>query len=149
MPSTTKSVEPAPKLRVTYLSWTLLSPHCAHALSAEVDSDDEELAVVTELDDDFTGRAFERGTLDDVLGFTARTVALALDDLPCEDDVLEVKDGEVVIIKFIRCMGGNDVAQRAYQTTKLNDRHLGHVRVYGRRSAAEFSPTNAPIQTPP
>lgn len=94
MPSTTKSVEPAPKLRVTYFSWTSLRPHCAHALSAEVGSDDEELAVETELDDDFTGRAFERGALDNVLGFTAAAVALVLDDLPREDDVLEIEDGE-------------------------------------------------------
>ena len=141
MRSTTKSVGPAPKLRVTYFNWTSPSPHCAHALSAELGSDDEELAVAAELDDDFTACAFERGALDDLFGFAARAVALALDDLPREDDVFEVKDGEVVIFKFIRCMGGNDVVQRSYQMTKLGDRHLGHASVYERCSAAEFSRT--------
>jgi hypothetical protein len=67
------------------------------ALSTEVDSDDNELAALTDLGDDFAGRAFVRSTLDDVLGFSGRTVALALDDLTRKDDVLEIEDGEVVI----------------------------------------------------
>ena len=38
----------------------------------------------------------------DELGIAGRTVALALGDLPLEDDVLKVEDGEVVILKFVR-----------------------------------------------
>ena len=80
-------------------------PQWAHALSTEVDSDDDELATVTDLGDDLAGCAFERGTLDDVLGFAGLSVSLALDNLPREDDVFKVKDREVVIFKFVRGMG--------------------------------------------
>ena len=94
-----------PKLRVTYFKCTLPSPQWAHALSTDVDSDDDELAAVADFGDDFTGCAVERGALDDVLGFTGRAVPLALNDLPRKDDVFKVEDCEVVIFKFVRGMG--------------------------------------------
>lgn len=54
---------------------------------------------------DFAANPFECGAVGDVLGFAGRAVALALDDLPREDDVLEIEDGEIVIVKFVRGMG--------------------------------------------
>ena len=49
----TRSAAPLPKLRVTYLSCGEPAPHCAHCRSAEVDSDDDELAADAGFDDDF------------------------------------------------------------------------------------------------
>jgi hypothetical protein len=104
MPSITSSSAPAPKLRVRYFVWTFLLLQRAHPLSTDVDSDDDKLAAAADLGDDFAGSAFERGALNDVLCFTGRTVSLAFDDLPREDDVLKVEDEEVVIFKFVRGM---------------------------------------------
>lgn len=50
IPSMTMSAAPLPKLRVTYLA-----PQWAHRRSAEVDSDDDELAFEADFDDDFRG----------------------------------------------------------------------------------------------
>jgi hypothetical protein len=55
IPSMTNSAAPLPKLRVTYLSCGEAAPQCAHWLSAEVDSDDDELAAEADFDDDFRG----------------------------------------------------------------------------------------------
>ena len=60
--------------------------------------------------DDFSGVAVEGVTLDDVLRFMGDAITLACCDLSREDDVFEVKDREVVIIKFIRGMGGHNVS---------------------------------------
>ena len=76
--SMTRRLAPFPKPRVTYFSCTLPLPQCAHAHSTDVDSDDDELAALANLGDDFAGIAFARGTLDDVLDFTGRTVSLAV-----------------------------------------------------------------------
>ena len=67
-------------------------PQWAQAASTDVDSDDDELPVVADFDDDFASITFERGALDDVLGFAGRTISLALDDLTREDDVFKVED---------------------------------------------------------
>ena len=77
--------------------------------------------------------------MNDVFGFTGCTVALALDDLAREDDVFKVEDGEVVIFKFVRGMGGNDVAERTDQMAKVGDGHLGHAKVYERPISADGS----------
>ena len=58
------------------------------------------------------GRAFARAALDDALDVTRGTVALALDDLPRENDVLEVEDGEVVVFKFVSGVGRYNVVER-------------------------------------
>jgi hypothetical protein len=108
----------------------LALPQWAHALSADVDGDDDKLTAVTDFGDDFAGVTFERGTLDDVLGFPGRTVSLTLDDLPREDDVFKIEDGELVIFKFVCGVGGNDLAERADQMAKVGDGHLGHAQVY-------------------
>jgi len=94
-----------PKLRVTYLSCGEPAPQCAHRRSAEVDSDDDELAAKADFDDDFCGRTVERDARDDAFDFAGLGVALALRDLPREDDVLEVEDREVVIFKFFGGVG--------------------------------------------
>lgn len=108
-----------------------MPPQWAHALSADVDSDDDELATVTDFGNDFAGIARERGALDDVLGFAGRAVSLTLDDLPGKDDVFKIEDGEVVIFKFVCGVGGNNVAERTDQMAKVGDGHLGHAQVYG------------------
>lgn len=64
--------------------------------------------------------------MDDVLDFARAAVALVLDDFAREDDVFEVEDGEVVIFKFVRGVGCNDLAERTNQVAELRDRHLGH-----------------------
>jgi len=67
-------------------------PQWAQVASTDVDSDDDELAVVADFDDDFAGITFKRDALDDVLSFVGRTISLALDDLAREDDVFKVED---------------------------------------------------------
>jgi len=98
-----------PKLRVTYFSCTLPPPQTAQPASTEVDSDDNKPARGTDFEDDFAGLAAERGALDDVLDFPGCAVSLGLRDLAREDDVLEVKDGEVFIVEFVGCVRCNDV----------------------------------------
>ena len=85
---------------------------------------------MTDFGDDFAGVTCERGTLDDVLGFAGRAVSLTLDDLPREDDVFKIEDGEVVIFKFVCCVGGNDVVEPTDQMAKAGDGHLAHAQVY-------------------
>ncbi len=103
--STTRRFAPVPKLRVTYFSCTLPLPQVAQAASTEVDGDDDKPASGTDFDDDFAGFTVECGTLDNVLDFPGCTVSLGLRDLAREDDVLEVKDGEVFIIEFVGGVG--------------------------------------------
>ena len=40
-----------------------------------------------------------------VFGFARLSVTLPLDDLPGEDNVFEIEDGEAVIVKFFGCVG--------------------------------------------
>jgi hypothetical protein len=96
----TRSAAPLPKLRVTYFSCGEPAPQCVHCRSAEVDSDDDELAAEAGIDDDFCGRAVERDARNGALDFADLDVTLTLRDLPREDDVLEVEDGEVVIFQL-------------------------------------------------
>ena len=62
---------------------------------------------------DFGSCSVEGATLDDVLRFTGAAITLALDNLAREDDIFEIKDGEVVIFKFVRSMGGYGIAERS------------------------------------
>ena len=101
----TSSAAPLPKLRVTYFSCGELAPQCAQCRSAEVGSDDDELAAEAAFDDDLCGGAGERDAGDDALDFAGFDVALTLRDLPREDDVFEIEDGEVVIFKLFGGMG--------------------------------------------
>lgn len=101
MLSMTRSAAPLPKLRVT-LSCSEPAPPCAHCRSAEVGSDDDKLAAEADFDDDFRDRAVERDAGDDALDFAGFDIALAVRDLPSEDEVFEIEDREVVIFKLSR-----------------------------------------------
>ena len=104
MPSITKRDLPRPKLRVTFLSSTPGLAHDAQTRLDKVDGDDEDDANLVEFDDGFCCSAFDRMTTDNELDFTRLPVALALGDLAREDDGFEIKDREVVIVKFFRSM---------------------------------------------
>ena len=78
---------------------------------------------------DFGGIAVEGVALDDVLRFTCDAIPLAFGDLSRKDDVFEVKDREVVIFKFIRSMGGHNVAERSDQLSEVGNGHQGHALV--------------------
>ena len=104
MPSITKRDLPRPKLRVTFLSSTPGLAHDAQTRLDTVDSDDEEGANLIEFDDCFCCSVFDRATTDNELDLLRFAVALALGDLASEDDGFEVKDREVVIVKFLRSM---------------------------------------------
>ena len=108
-------VGPRPKLRVTLRSSTPGSPHAVQIATGldTVGSDDEEYASKTELDDRFGFDAFKRDTADDELDFTRLSVALTRDDVAGEKDAFEVKDREVVIVKFFRGMEGHRIIQGA------------------------------------
>lgn len=104
MPSITSSDGPRPKLRVTSRCCTPVRPHAAQRGSGTVDRDDEEISVRGALDDRFGGDVAERVAADDIFDFACLPVALALDDRARKDNVFEIEDSEVVIIKFLRCM---------------------------------------------
>lgn len=104
MPSITKRDAPRPKLRVTFRSSTPALAHDAQTRLDKVDGDDEESANRAEFDDCFRCSAFDRATVDNELDPSRFTVALALGDLAREDDGFEIKDREVVIVKFFRSM---------------------------------------------
>ena len=109
--STTRSEGPRPKLRVTRRSCTPGRPHEAHSMLDKGDGDDEEVAKRAELDDCFSLEPFDRDAAGDVLAFARLAVALALDDFANEEDVFEIEDREIVIVKFFRSMNGHDVVQ--------------------------------------
>ena len=96
-------VGPRPKLRVTVRSSAPGSPHATQTEPGldTVDGDDEERASKAELDDRFGFDAFNRDTADDELEFACLSVALAGDNFAREENVLEVKDREVVIVKVL------------------------------------------------
>lgn len=81
-----------PKLRVTNLSCGDSAPQCAHWRSDEIDSDDDEAADETGFDDSFRCGSAERDARDNAFDLAGLGVALALNDLPREDDVFEIED---------------------------------------------------------
>ena len=102
MASITSSDGPQPMLRVTSRGCTPFRPHAAQRNLGAVDGDDEEIPVRGDFDDRVGEDTAERVASNDVSNFTRLPVALALDDRAREDNVFEIKDGEVVIIKFLR-----------------------------------------------
>ena len=104
MPSITNRDAPRPKLRVTFRSSTPVFAHDAQTILDKVDGDNEESANLVELDDCFRCSALDRVTADNELDLSRFTVALALGDFPGEEDGFEIKDREVVIVKFFRSM---------------------------------------------
>ena len=127
--STTNNVAPDPKLRVTLLIERLLLPQFAQGSSTEVDRDDVETAGRTDFGDRFSSVTGKGCALDDVLDFARRPVTLTFNDLAREDDVFEVEDAEVVIVKFVRCVGGNGVGKSTDQMANLGDGYLCHSSV--------------------
>jgi len=109
--SITNNDRPRPKLRVTLRTVTPSRPHEAQVVLDTVGSDDEERAARTELDDRFGFNAFKGDTTDDELDFARSSVALTFNDFASEDDVFEVKEREVVIVKFFRSMERNGKVQ--------------------------------------
>jgi len=45
------------------------------------------------------------------------------------DNVFEIEDGEVVIVKFLRCVNGHSIVQRTDQITEPVDRGLGYIPI--------------------
>lgn len=121
MASITSKAAALPKLRVTCLICTEELPQWAQRLSEDIDCDGDEFAGKANFDDGLRRFAVESDTGDDDLAFAGLAVALALRDLPREDDVFEIKDGEVVIFKFLGGMGEYDIIQCADQMPKLAD----------------------------
>ena len=110
-----RRVDPRPKLRVTVRT---SAPGWPHATQTEprldtVDGDNKEGAGKAELDDRFGFDAFKRDTADDELDFTCFSVALAGNDFAREEDIFEVKDREVVIVKFFRGVERHCIVQGA------------------------------------
>ena len=126
MASITNKADPLPKLRVTRLSCKEALPQLAQPVSTKVDRDDKELSRGADFDDGLGGRPVERDAADGAFDLTCTDVPLALEDLSREDDVLEIKDGEVVIVKFLSRVGGNNIVESADQVAKLADRCLCH-----------------------
>ena len=112
MPSITSSDGPQPKLRVTSRCCTPVRPHAAQRGLGTIDRDDEEIPLRGNLDDRFDGDVAERVASDDIFDFARLPVALALDDRAREDNVFEIEDGEIVIIKFLRRVDRHGIVQR-------------------------------------
>ena len=83
--------------------------------------DDDEFAGEADFDDGLRETAIERDAGDDDVALAGLSVPLARGDLPREDDVFEIKNGEIVIFKFLCGVGGYDMIQGAYQLPKRVD----------------------------
>ena len=104
MPSMTKRDAPRPKLRVTFRGSMPVLAHDAQTILDKIDGDDEESADRIEFDDGFRCSAVDRAATDMELDFSRFAVALTRSDFTREDDGFEIKDREVVIVKFFRSM---------------------------------------------
>lgn len=121
-----RSDSPRPKLRVTLRSSTPSRPQEAHNKLDKVDRDDKERAVGAELDDRFGFDSLKRDTVDGELDLSRFPVALALDDFAGKDDVFEIEDREVVIVKLFRSVERNNIIQRKNTVANSADRELCH-----------------------
>ena len=129
IPSITSSDGPRPKLRVTSRCCTPARPHAAQRFLGPVDGEDEESALRGELDDRFCGDIAESVASDDIFDFTRLPVTLALDDRAREDNVFEIEDGEVVIVKFLRRMDRHCIVTGTDQITEPVNSSLSHIRI--------------------
>jgi hypothetical protein len=91
---------------------TPVRPHAAQRGLGAVDRDDEEIPLRGNLDDRFGGDVAERKAADDIFDFARLPVALAPDDRAREDNVFEIEDGEIVILKFLRRVDRHGIVQR-------------------------------------
>jgi len=126
MASMTIKAEALPKLRVTCFTCTEELPQWAQRWSEDIGRDDDKFAGDADFDDDLRRLAVEGDAGDNDFALAGLGVTLTFRDLPREDDVFEIKDGEVVIFKLLGGMSGNDVIQRADQLPKLADCRIGH-----------------------
>ena len=126
MASMTSNAEALPKLRVTCLTCTEELPQWAQRWSEDISCDNDEFAGEADFDDGLRRFAVKRNAGDNDFAFAGLGVALTFRDLPREDNVFEIKDGEVVIFKLLGGVGGNDVIQRADQVPKLADCRVWH-----------------------
>jgi len=129
MPSITSSDGPRPKLLVTFRCCTPVRPHAAQRSLDAVDGDDEEIPVRGNFDNRFGGDVTERVASEDIFDFARLPVALALDDRAREDNVFEIEDGEVVIVKFLRRMDRHCIVTGTDQITEPVNSSLSHIRI--------------------
>jgi hypothetical protein len=122
--SITRSDGPRPKLRVTLRSSTPSRLQKAHNELDKVDRDDKERAVGAEPDDRFGFGGCKRDATDDELDLSRFSVALAFNDFAGKDDVFEIEDREIVIVKFFRSVERNDIVQRTNTVAYSPDREL-------------------------
>lgn len=108
----TRSDGPRPKLRVTLRSSTPSRPQETHKELDKVDRDDKERTVEAELDDRFGFDGLRGDTADDELELSRFSVALALNDFAGKDDIFEIEDREVVIVKLFRSVERHNLVQR-------------------------------------
>ena len=94
-----------------------------------VDRDNEESSVRRNFDDRFGRDVEESLPSDDIFDFARLPVALALDDRAREDNVFEIEDGEVVIVKFLRRVDRHGIVQRTDQITNPLNSSLGHIGI--------------------
>jgi hypothetical protein len=83
----------------------------AHFFSADLGSNDDELARKADFDNGSGFKTFNGKAFDEVLNFAALFVPLMLDDLSGKDDVLEIKDGEIIIFKLFSCVSRKEIIQ--------------------------------------
>src|SRR5258706_7842193 len=126
--STTRRRAPRPKLLVTWRRTTPVRPQKEQA-SLGIDGNDNGPTRRTEFRDGARGGVRERVAADDELLLARDTVSLALDDLAREDDAFEVEDVKVVIIEFLRGVGGYDVPP---QPNELAETLQGSRSTHGR-----------------
>ncbi len=124
----TSRSRPCPKLRVTKRAVTPRRPQNAQVCNEllDIDCDEDRATRWAELCDDRRRGTAERATADDVLLLPCLAVPLLLDDLAGEDDALEVKDAEALIIHLFRGMRRDHVlacANALAQPRKCSRRH--------------------------
>ena len=111
IPSITSKPLPLPKLRVTGRICRPGREQCTQGSSECIDGDENEFAAVPGFGDGFGGGVVKRDTADDALDLARLPVALAFGDGSREDNVFEVKNREVVIVKFVGCVCGDNVIE--------------------------------------
>jgi len=98
----------------------------AQRWSEDIGCDDDELAGEADFHDGLRKTAIERDAGDDDFAFAGLGVPLARGDLPREDDVFEINDGEIVIFKLLCGVSGYNLIQGADQLPKLVDCWIRH-----------------------
>jgi len=66
---------------------------------------------------------------DDIFDFARLPVALAREDRAREDNVFEIEDGEIVIVKFLRRVDGHGIVTGTDQITEPVNSSLSHISI--------------------